>query len=234
MLRLLVLGSAPVGRRTLERLRATLPAATACWSAYGATEVLPIAAVSLTAKLAFGGAGNLVGTPLPGVAVSISDAGEILVDGPNRAPGYLGGPDLPAHATGDLGSLLPDGQLVLHGRSKEMLLRRGVNIYPGLYEPTIERIPGVAAAVMVGEMDPETNDERVVLFVTPVQPGCDRDALAAAVRANLASGPHRIDGAAQPDDVVVVDRIPMAGRSRKPDRAALRVEASRRRAGVAA
>jgi acyl-CoA synthetase (AMP-forming)/AMP-acid ligase II len=233
-LRLLVLGSAPVGRRTLERLQATLPATTACWSAYGATEVLPIAAVSLAAKLAFAGAGNLVGAPLPGVAITIGESGEILVDGPNRAPGYLGGPDLAAHATGDLGALLPDGQLVLHGRSKEMLLRRGVNIYPGLYEPTIERIPEVAAAVMVGEMDPETNDERVVIFVTPAEPGDDGSALAATVRAKLADGPYRIDEGAQPDEIVVVDQIPVAGRSRKPDRAALRLEATRRRAGVAA
>jgi acyl-CoA synthetase (AMP-forming)/AMP-acid ligase II len=233
-LRLLVLGSAPVGRRTLERLRATLPATTACWSAYGATEVLPIAAVSLDAKLAFTGAGNLVGAPLPGVEIRISDEGEIMVDGPNRAPGYLGGPDLAVHATGDLGALLPDGQLALHGRSKEMLLRRGVNIYPGLYEPTIERIPGVAAAVMVGEMDPETHDERVVLFVSPTDPGCDRGALVSAVRANLAAGPSRIDGDAQPDEIIVLDQIPVAGRSRKPDRAALRLEAARRRTGVAA
>lgn len=231
-LRLLMLGSAPVGRRTLERLGETLPHGAACWSIYGATEALPIAAVSLADKLDYTGVGNLVGAALPGVLVSITEAGEIVVDGPNRAPGYLGGPDLPAHATGDLGALQPDGRLVLHGRAKEMLLRRGVNIYPGLYEPTIERVPGVATAVMVGDMDQQTGDERVVLFVTPAASGDDPRALANAVRAELASGPFRIDGDAQPDQIVVVDEIPVTGRSRKPDRAALEAEARRRRVAV--
>jgi acyl-CoA synthetase (AMP-forming)/AMP-acid ligase II len=111
-----------------------------------------------------------------------------------------------------------------------MLLRRGVNVYPGLYEPTIQRIPGIAAAAMVGDLDPETADERVVLFVVPTRPDVDPRALVASVRAHLVSGPFQIDGSAQPDQILVVDAIPIAGRSRKPDRQALRREASRRRA----
>jgi acyl-coenzyme A synthetase/AMP-(fatty) acid ligase len=74
----------------------------------------------------------------------------------------------------------------------------------------------VAAALMVGVPD-EIGDERVVLALVP-GPDAGRD-LADRVRSAL---PSLIDAAALPDEVVVLDALPVTGRTRKPDRAAVR------------
>jgi acyl-CoA synthetase (AMP-forming)/AMP-acid ligase II len=149
------------------------------------------------------------------VSARVDERGELHVSGPNMARGYAGGPEFTEHATGDL-ARLSGGRIVLVGRSKDMIIRGSTNIYPGLYEPAVAALPGVAAALMVGVPD-EIGDERVVLALVPAPdagPG-----LAGRVRAAL---PSLIDAAALPDEVVVLDALPVAGRTRKPDRRAVR------------
>ena len=92
-----------------------------------------------------------------------------------------------------------------------MILRGAENIYPGLYEPALH-IPGVELAVIVGVPGGD-GDERVVAVVQPCA-GADHDAVRAALRSPL----DRM-GTARPDTVLLAD-VPLAGRSRKPDRAA--------------
>jgi Acyl-CoA synthetases (AMP-forming)/AMP-acid ligases II len=205
-----LLGAAPVLPSLLER-------ATAAWpdveflAVYGMTEILPVAIATAAEKLAHTGSGDLVGAPLPGVSARVGPGGELLVRGPNLARAYLGGPVLSEHATGDL-ARLDDGRIVLLGRATDMIIRGRVNIYPGLYEPAIARLPGVADAVLVGVPD-EIGDERVVLAVVP-EPGADD--VVPRVRERL---PEVMDAGALPDDIVVLDGIPTVGRTRKPDRA---------------
>ena len=145
-------------------------------SVYAMTEALPIAIASARKKLARA-EGDLLGAPLPGSASGSRDDGELFVSGPHLARGYLGEEPLKEVATGDL-VRLEEGRLVLLGRKKDMLLRDGVNIYPGLYEPAIAALPGVAEAAIVGLPDPETGDEEVVLAVFPpatmTRPSCGR------------------------------------------------------------
>jgi acyl-CoA synthetase (AMP-forming)/AMP-acid ligase II len=100
-----------------------------------------------------------------------------------------------------------------------MVLRRAENVYPGLYEPSLH-VPGVALAVLVG-VPAGDGDERLVAVVEPA-PGADRRRIGAALRTPLARM-----GAARPDAVVFA-RIPLSGRSGKPDRGATaRLVASR-------
>ncbi|WP_369215582.1 class I adenylate-forming enzyme family protein, partial [Streptomyces flavofungini] len=214
-LRHIVLGGAPVLPGLLSRAARALPEVDFL-AVYGMTEMVPVAVATGRDKTEYTGLGDLLGTPLPGIAVRTAADGELHVSGPNLCRGYLGEPPMTEHATGDL-ARLENGRLILLGRKKDMLIRGRTNIYPGLYEPAVTALPGVAEAVIVGV--PGTyGDERVVLAVVP-DGTAPATVLSATVRARL---PSLIDAAALPDEVVVLDRIPVAGRSRKPDREALR------------
>ncbi|MEU4647717.1 class I adenylate-forming enzyme family protein [Nocardia fluminea] len=210
-LRQVALGGAPVTSALLRRARKSLPD-TEFLAIYGMTEILPVAVATGTAKLAHDG--DLLGAPVRGVRARIADDGELLLSGPNLCRGYLGAQPLTEIATGDLARW--DGaELVLTGRKKDMMIRGKTNIYPGLYEPVITAIDGVREAIMVGLPD-EIGDERIVLAVV-TEPGSDD--VVALLRERL---PKVIDTTAVPDDIVVVQRIPVSGRTNKPDRAAVR------------
>ena len=166
-LRMLWLGSAPVRNQGLRELAARLPTV-AIAAAYGMTEHLLVATIAAADRLAHDERdGDLVGTPVDGVRVRVADDGEVHVGGPALALGYLGEP-MPAAElpTGDLGRMDGAGRLVLLGRRKEMLIRDGENIYPGLYEPALAEAAGLAAAMMVG-LPGTDGDETVVLFAVP-------------------------------------------------------------------
>ncbi|GAA3849745.1 class I adenylate-forming enzyme family protein [Saccharothrix violaceirubra] len=216
-LRQVLLGSAPVLPPLLERARAALPDVEFL-AVYGMTEILPVAIATGDEKIAHGG--DLLGVPLPGVRARLADDGELLVSGPNLCRGYLGRPPLTEHATGDLARFDGD-RLVLIGRKKDMILRGRTNVYPGLYEPAIAGLPGVAEAVLVGVPD-EIGDERIVLVLL-ARPG-ERPGLADRVRAAL---PGVIDVSALPDEVVEVPELPRTARNRKVDRVALRAAVGR-------
>ena len=107
-----------------------------------------------------------------------------------------------------------------------MIIRKDKNIYPGVYEPLVDRIPGVERSALVGVYDERLADERVALVVEPA-PGQSAAALEARVRRALRDGPYRIDADAQPD-VVFVAPLPTAGRSGKVDAGAVRALVRRR------
>ncbi|MFI5496108.1 class I adenylate-forming enzyme family protein [Actinoplanes sp. NPDC051859] len=201
-------GSAPVSADLLARVRRA--GADEAWGIYALTEVFPAAAVEGNAKAAYTGGGDLVGALVSGVRARTDDRGQLLLAGPNAAHRYLGAEPGGWIATGDVGRV-ENGQVVLGGRCKDMILRGAENIYPGLYEPALH-VPGVELAVIVG-VPAADGDERVVAVVQP-SAGTSPDAVRAALREPLARM-----GAARPDAVVLAD-VPLSGRSRKPDRAA--------------
>lgn len=217
--RSLMIGAAPVRAAFLSRLAEVLPAHTVAWCVYGATEVLPVARVSLREKVAYDGPGDLVGAPIPGVHVRVDEDGHLCVSGDRCFAGYVGEPPVVEHRSGDL-ARIRDGRIVLLGRASDMIIRGEHNIYPALYEPLVERVPGVRRAALVGDFDGALADERLVLVVEP-ETGTDHDALAARVRAAVRSGPLRLDGSAQPDRIVIAT-LPESGRSHKIDKTALR------------
>ncbi|MFF3437653.1 class I adenylate-forming enzyme family protein [Streptosporangium sp. NPDC002721] len=214
-LRYLLLGAAPAPPGVLRR---AIEAGPEILSVYAMTEALPIAIASAREKLAQAG-GDLLGVPLPGVGVRIAEDGELFVSGPHLARRYLGEEPLREIATGDLVRLEGD-RLVLLGRKKDMILRDGFNIYPGLYESGVAALPGVAEAAIVGLPDPETGDEEVVLAVVPAD-GYDENLLRRAL-------PEIVDAAAMPDRIEPLDAFPRSGRADKLDRAALRDLVTRR------
>jgi acyl-CoA synthetase (AMP-forming)/AMP-acid ligase II len=218
--RFLLLGSAPVPPAVLRRAVAAAAEGTTVLSVYAMTEMLPVSMADAQEKFAHWADddGDLLGAPLPGVEIQIREDGELLLRGPNTCLGYLGDPPLDWLATGDLARLDPQGRLVLMGRKKDMIIRGSVNIYPGLYEPAIAALPGVAEAAMVGLPDPVTGDETVVVAVVP-DGSVAGDVLTARLRRIL---PEVIDKGALPDRITALADLPRSGRSHKLDRAALR------------
>jgi len=131
-----------------------------------------------------------VGLPFPGQDLRIVDPdgnevpqgepGEVVVRGPNVMRGYLGRPaDTAAMIvdgwlhTGDIGKVDADGYLSLVGRSKEMIIRGGENIYPKEIEDVLASDPAVLEAAVIGVPD-DTWGEVVVAFVQP-RPGSTID-----------------------------------------------------------
>ncbi|MFJ8440160.1 class I adenylate-forming enzyme family protein [Kitasatospora griseola] len=202
-------GSAPAPAALLRRAKDA--GATEAWSVYALTELFPAAAVEERDKSAHRGPGDLLGHPLPGVRTRLADDGELLLAAPAARDRYLGEQPDPWVRTGDRARLDPDGRIVLAGRLKDMVLRRAENIYPGLYEPSLH-LPDVELAVLVGVPAPD-GDERLVALVQP-RPGADPHRLRAALREPLAWM-----GSARPD-ALLFGPVPLAGRSRKPDRPA--------------
>jgi long-chain acyl-CoA synthetase len=216
----ILLGSAPIGRNFLRRLRAVCALRTDIWCAYAMTELVPAALVESREKLAdLEADGDLVGRPVDGVEARLGTDGELFLRGPNLFKSYIGGGAVDWHATGDLARFDPAGRIRLLGRKKDMIIRGAYNIYPSLYEETIAGIPGVAACALAGIADERAADEKLVLAIEP-KPGEDAARLRARVAAALRTGPHAVDAFALPDAIVVC-ALPYAGRSRKLDRARL-------------
>ncbi|MHB1518262.1 MAG: AMP-binding protein [Acidimicrobiales bacterium] len=119
-----------------------------------------------------------VGFPLPEVELRFSSDGEILVRGPNVFDGYWHRPHANEEAfepaadggdpwfhTGDLG-VDDDGMLVIRGRSKELILSGGLNVYPAEVEDVIGRHPGVAEVAVTGTPSDEWG-EVVTAWIVP-------------------------------------------------------------------
>ena len=201
-LRTLIFGSAPVSRPFLRRLTDFLPETVTVRCVYGLTEVGPACWIDGREKAHSAAGGDPVGRPLPAVTLRI-EAGEVQVSSPSLAARYMGEGDIgPWLTTGDLGRL-DAGGLTLLGRKKDMIIRRSVNLYPGLYEPVL--LETLDDAALVGVYDHAAEDERVVL---------------AYVGAEGATGEEL--GEAAPDHVMRLDALPRAGRQNKVDKGRLR------------
>jgi acyl-CoA synthetase (AMP-forming)/AMP-acid ligase II len=143
-----------------------------------------------------------------GADVSTGIDGEVLIAGPNIMRGYLGRPADTARTvidgwlhTGDVGHLDADGYLTLTGRSKDMIIRGGENIYPREIEDVLTSDASVLEAAVIGVPDGKWG-EVVIAYVSP-RPGAivDPDELHALCARSLA-------GYKRPASIIVVDAIP--------------------------
>jgi malonyl-CoA/methylmalonyl-CoA synthetase len=146
-----------------------------------------------------------VGQPLPGVTLRITDpatgvplpdgqVGGVEVKGPNVFQGYWRQPEKTASEfsadgffrTGDMG-LVENGYLRLVGRSKDLIISGGLNVYPAEIEDVLDAQPGVAGSAVIGVPHPDFG-EAVVAVVTP-RPGMvlDTDVLRVRLQDRLAN-----------------------------------------------
>lgn len=162
------------------------------------------------------------GLPLPGLTVRLVDPatshdvlpgeeGELWVQGPNVSPGYHGMPDATAavfvdgwYRTGDLGRRDENGYLRISGRTKELIIRGGENVYPAEVEDALLASDEVADAAVVGTPHAGLG-EVPVGFVVPRDPASfDAEKVLAGCRERLSS--FKV-----PAQLVVTGDIPRTG-----------------------
>ncbi len=174
-LRLIAVAGAPLDVALKSRVEAELGLPLS--NGYGITECSPgISGVRFDAPRS----DSAVGTLLPGVEARVrtldgipvgnGEVGELHVRGPNVMRGYYRAPDLTAKVidsegwfnTGDLARFEGDC-LYIVGRTKEMIIRSGFNVYPAEVEAVLNSHKDVVQSAVVGR--PVEGNEEVVAFV---------------------------------------------------------------------
>jgi malonyl-CoA/methylmalonyl-CoA synthetase len=178
--RLFVSGSAPLPAQVLDDFRARY--GHTILERYGMTETL----MNISNPYAGERRAGSVGFPLPGVSVQIRDtegrvlpdgvSGELYVRGPNVFAGYWRREDATRAAfsdayfrTGDIGERSPDGYYMLRGRSSDLIISGGFNIYPREIEEFLLAQEGVNEAAVAGVSDRIRGEVPVAYIV------CDSD-----------------------------------------------------------
>jgi len=160
---------------------------------------------------------NAVGRLLPGLEARIvrkdgtivanGDIGELHVRGPNVMHGYYRAPDLTAKAidadgwfnTGDLARFEED-VLFIVGRTKEMIIRSGFNVYPAEIEAVISTHPAVVQSAVVGR--PVEGNEEVVAFVQLLK---GSNVTARDLMAHIAP---QLTSYKRPSEIILTDALP--------------------------
>ena len=187
-------GLAPKGG-TLERLiygSSAMSAATiaracrhfdgvALLQGYGLTETAPLLTIlnnEAHARIAMGGdaLADSAGQALPGVELRL-DQGEVLARGPNIATTYWNQPDETVRAfangwfrTGDIGRFDEAGHLHLLGRSKDMIVTGGENVYSIEVERILSTHPEVRDVAVIGLPDPIWGEIVTAVLVAETRP----------------------------------------------------------------
>jgi acyl-CoA synthetase (AMP-forming)/AMP-acid ligase II len=193
---------------------------------YGITECSPnIAQVRIDAPPR---KDNSVGPMFPGVEAKLvgpdrqpvpaGEVGELWVRGPNIMKGYYRAPDETAAAidaegwfnTRDL-ARFEDGNLFIVGRTKDLIIRFGFNVYPAEVEAVINAHPAVAQSAVVGRTTPE--DEEILAFVQR-SPGSRLTEIELAEYAAKYLAPYK-----RPSHILFVSTMPMtpSGKIAKTD-----------------
>lgn len=161
-----------------------------------------------------------VGLPLSGVEVRVvnpendvplpeGEIGEVQLRGPNVFKGYWKQPEKTAQAftadgwfrTGDLGFRESDGYLILCGRSKDLIISGGLNIYPPEVERVLAEHPSVAACAVIGCQDREWGERVTAVVVLNRGESASGSDLIAFCRERLA--PYK-----SPKSIVFKDELP--------------------------
>lgn len=149
--------------------------------------------------------GGTVGFPLPAVGVRVADdkgascaAGEIggiEVRGPNVFSGYWRMPEKTKEEftsdgwfkTGDVGKIDERGYVTIVGRSKDLIISGGYNVYPAEIEGYLNEISGVAESAVVGVPHPDFGEAVVAVVVSKANTALDGDALAMSLKGRIAN-----------------------------------------------
>ena len=161
-----------------------------------------------------------VGFPLPGVDVRIADPesgalrapgeiGVIEIRGSNVFQGYWRNPEKTKSEfradgyfiTGDLGQFDDRGYLSIVGRSKDLIITGGYNVYPKEIELELDAIPGVVESAVIGLPHPDLGEAVTAVIVTGGDLGMNEDGVLNALRDRLARFK-------QPKRVLLVESLP--------------------------
>lgn len=149
--------------------------------------------------------GGTVGFPLPGVGLRVADEhgvpveagdiGGIQVKGPNVFRGYWRMPEKTAEEftsdgwfkTGDVGLVDVQGYVTIVGRSKDLIISGGYNVYPAEIEGYINEMTGVVESAVIGVPHPDFGEVGVALVIAKPGASLDGAAILASLKARLAN-----------------------------------------------
>ncbi|MCD6047894.1 MAG: AMP-binding protein [Gammaproteobacteria bacterium] len=180
-MRLFTSGSAPLLPTTFEAFQART--GHTLLERYGMTETGVNTSNPLQGKRKVGS----VGLPLPGIDVQIAEAkrsgdiGEIQIRGENLFSGYwekkllcstpqknanaTNPYDRPYFHTGDLGYFDEDGYLFIVGRSKDLIITGGLNVYPKEIELSLNALDGIEESAVIGIPHPDFGEAVIAVVV---------------------------------------------------------------------
>jgi acyl-CoA synthetase (AMP-forming)/AMP-acid ligase II len=230
------MGSAPVSESLMGALKRLLPKA-ATTNAYGTTEGGPV--VFGPHPLGLSQPELSVGYPHPEVQTRLidgapprfdpgnADEGELEMKSPAIMNGYHNRPDIPSpitadgfYRTGDVFRRDADGFHFFIGRTDDMFVSGGENIYPSDVERMLERHPEIAQAAVVPIEDEIKGQKPVAFVVTKTGDALSEEAVKQYALKHAPAYQH-------PRFVWFVERLPLSS-TNKLDRAALKLEAETR------
>jgi malonyl-CoA/methylmalonyl-CoA synthetase len=206
-MRLFVAGSAPLlietfkewqdktGHTILER--------------YGMSETVMLTSNPYAADARYPGEterrGGTVGFPLPDVQLRVQDdaghnlpvneIGGIQVKGPNVFAGYWRMPEKTKEEftadgffkTGDVGKVDERGYIHIVGRSKDLIISGGYNVYPAEIEGYINDMPGVAESALIGVPHPDFGEVGIAVIITKPGATLSADEVISNLKSSLAN-----------------------------------------------
>ncbi len=211
--RLFISGSAPLSPETFAAFQDR--SGHAILERYGMTETGMNTSNPLSGERRAGS----VGLPLPGVTLRIAGAddrplpagetGEIQLRGPNIFQGYWHQPEKTTEAftadgyfrSGDQGVIAADGYVTLVGRSKDLIITGGLNVYPREVEILLDSLPGIAESAVIGVPHPDFG-EAVVAIVVPAA------GVVPAQAGIITAAKERLAGFKVPKRVFIVPELP--------------------------
>jgi len=206
-MRLFISGSAPMLVDTFEQWQQRT--GHTVLERYGMSETLMLTSNPYRADERFDGSGKRVGgsvgLPLPGVTVRIANAqhqevalgevGSIQVKGANVFAGYWRMPEKTAQEftadgffiTGDMGTRDAQGYVRIVGRSKDLIISGGLNVYPVEIEDALNNLPGVLESAVVGLPHPDFGEVGCAFVLAKPGVTLDPGALLQTLKTQLAN-----------------------------------------------
>ncbi len=182
---------------------------------YGLTETSPIVTITPPKKVKHGS----VGKALPGVKIKVIDEngndignnhpGEICVKGPNVTRGYHKNEKATEDLftkdgwlkTGDIGIIDEEGFLFIQDRKKDMVIVKGLKVFPAQIEQVINTHPKVQENAVIGIPDSSGNETMKCFCVTKPGESLDKSEIMLFIKNNL-------DAYKRPREVEIIDSLP--------------------------
>jgi len=199
-IRVFISGAAALQPQTLEAMNRKFKRATLL-EGYGLSESSPATALNPLHKPKY----KSVGPAMPGFEIKVVDenmvevprgeVGDIILKGDHIMRGYLNRPEATAETiingwllTGDMGYMDEEGYLYIVDRKKDLIISKGINIYPREIEEVIDDFDGIKVSAVVGIPD-EKSGEIPVAYIELEEgiSGIDESALRKHLRAKLAN-----------------------------------------------
>ncbi len=206
-------GGAPLAEETLEEFRNKF--GVPILEGYGLSEASPVVSFNTFERQKAG----TVGKPLPGIEAKIVDGedrevpmgevGELIIKGGNVMKGYWKMPKATDDAikngwlfTGDFARIDEDDYITIVDRKKDLIITKGMNVYPREVEDVIKQLPGIDAVAVIG-VPLSGRDEMILAYVKPAE---GSDVTVKSIKDHLKAS---IASYKNPKHIYIVDDMPL-------------------------